>query len=100
MKTTLKKIKRSLLFSLECANTGKKAFLHKLWNEYRKVLQYFIDLAVERNRLPNYQDVKSYPGNTFLSARYKDCALQQAKATLKSYFKLKRKRRDRPIRSP
>ena len=38
-----KEIKRSLLFSLESANTGKKQFLENLWSEYKKAMVYFID---------------------------------------------------------
>ncbi len=46
-----KEIKRSLKFSLEFANTGKKKFLDQLWEEYKKALQYFIDLGWEKKKL-------------------------------------------------
>ncbi|MEN3039731.1 MAG: transposase, partial [Candidatus Kryptonium sp.] len=47
--------------------------------------------GVEQNRMPDYQDVKTCPKGSFLSARYKGCALEQVKGILKSYFRLKRK---------
>ncbi len=88
-----KEIKRSLLFSLEFANTGKKRFLDQLWEEYKKALQYFIDLGWEKKKLPNYEDVKAYPYETWLSKRYLGNALLQAQAILKSCFrKLKKKK--------
>ncbi len=88
-----KEIKRSLMFSLEFANTGKKKFLDQLWEEYKKVLQYFVDLGWERKNLPSYEDVKAYPYETWLSKRYLCNALQQAQAILKSRFrKLKKKK--------
>ncbi len=54
-------IKRSLLFSLDFANTGKLDFLENLWQEYQKACQYFIDVGYETKTLPSYKHVKSYP---------------------------------------
>ena len=93
-----KEIKRSLLFSLDFANTGKKRFLDDLWEEYRKALQYFVDLGFMENRLPTYEDVKSYPHETWLSRRYLGCALIQAIELLKSIFK--RKKKDKKVSPP
>ncbi|RMH79271.1 MAG: transposase, partial [Acidobacteria bacterium] len=88
-----KEIKRSLIFSLEFANTGKKRFLDELWEEYKKALQYFIDLGWGRKKLPSYEDAKIYPYETWLSKRYLGNALLQAQAILKAGFrKLKKKK--------
>ncbi len=89
-----KEIKRSLKFSLEFANTGKKRFLDQLWEEYKKVLQYFIDLGWERKNLPSYEDVKAYPYETWLSKRYLSNALQQTQAILKSCLRKLKKKKD------
>ncbi len=89
-----KEIKRSLKFSLEFANTGKKKFLDQLWEEYKKALQYFIDLGWEKKKLPNYENVKAYPYETWLSKRYLSNALQQAQAILKSRFRKLKKKKD------
>ncbi|MCS7106403.1 MAG: transposase, partial [Candidatus Aenigmarchaeota archaeon] len=99
--TTTKEIIRSLLFSLEFANTGKKNFLQNLWNAYKEAMEHFIDVGIAQNKIPNYQEVKTYSvNNNFLSARYKGCALEQAKDILKSYFKLKKKYKNKEIRKP
>ncbi len=84
-------IKRSLLFSLDFANTDKLNFLENLWQEYQKACQYFVDVGYETKTLPSYKHVKSYPYQTWLSKRYLGCALEQAKGVLKSLFsKLKK----------
>lgn len=89
-----KVIKRSLLFSLNFANTGKLAFLENLWQEYQKAFQYCIDLGYERKSLPTYQDVKNYPHQTWLSKRYLACVRWEAGKVLKSIFtKLKKGRK-------
>ncbi|MCS7278109.1 MAG: transposase, partial [Aquificaceae bacterium] len=98
--TITKEITRSLLFILEFANTGKKNFLQKLWNAYKEVMEHFIDVGIAQNRIPDYQEVKTCPVGSFLSARYKGRALEQAKAILKSYFKLKKKRKNKEIKKP
>ncbi|WP_340690780.1 hypothetical protein [Hydrogenobacter thermophilus] len=87
----VQEIKRSLLFSLEFANTDKKKFLDSLWEEYRKALQYFVDKGFTEDRFPTYEDVKNYPYDTWLSKRYLGCALAQATDILKSIFEKKKK---------
>jgi IS605 OrfB family transposase len=89
-----KVIKRSLKFSLKEANKSKKGFLDKLWEDYKKVLEYFIDVGWNEKRLPKYEDVKNMDLNTGLSRRYISCALVQAQAILKSCFKRLRKRKE------
>ena len=65
-----KLIKRSLLFTLKFANSSKLKFLDELHQEYFKAIKYFIDVGVEEERIPDYEDVKKYPHRTFLSRRY------------------------------
>ncbi|MEM4311322.1 MAG: transposase [Nitrososphaerales archaeon] len=86
-----KLIKRSLLFSLDFANTGKLNFLENLWQEYQKACQYFVDVGYETKALPSYENVKTYPHQTWLSKRYLGCALEQSKKILKSIFSKIRK---------
>ncbi|MCX7641035.1 MAG: hypothetical protein N2Z20_00150, partial [Elusimicrobiales bacterium] len=57
-------------------------------------------IGVSQNKLPNYQDVKTCSVDSFLSARYKSCALEQAKAILKSYFKLRKKNKNKELKKP
>jgi hypothetical protein len=38
-------IKRSLRFSSEEVNKSKKGFLDRLWEDYKKILEYFIDVG-------------------------------------------------------
>jgi transposase len=80
-------IKRSLKFSLKEANTAKKSFLNKLWEDYKQILEHFIDTSWSSKKLPTYADVKSLPFSSKLSKRYMGCALVQAQAILKSCFK-------------
>jgi len=80
-------IKRSLKFSLKEANTVKKSFLNKLWEDYRQILEHFVDLGWNSKKLPVYADVKNLPFNSKLSRRYIGCAMTQAQAILKSCFK-------------
>jgi transposase len=86
-----KVIKRSLKFSLREANKSKKGFLDKLWEDYKKVLEYFIDIGWNEKRLPKYEDAKTMNLDTGLSWRYVSCALVQAQAILKSCFRRLRK---------
>ncbi|ADO44872.1 transposase, IS605 OrfB family [Hydrogenobacter thermophilus TK-6] len=86
-----KEIKRSLLFSLEFANAGKKKFLDQLWEEYKNALQYFVDKGFDERSLPSYEHVKTYSHKTWLSKRYLGCALLQAVDILKSVFQRKKK---------
>ncbi len=89
-----KEIFRSLIFSLQPSNTGKKLFLDQLWEEYKQALQHFVDLGWEQKRLPSYENVKTYPYETWLSRRYLDNALAQAQAILKTHFKILKKKKD------
>lgn len=84
-------ITRSLLFSVELANTGKKRFVYELWEEYKKVILKLLKVGVKKKKLV-YEDVK--PVETWLSARYKSTALKQAQDILKSWLKKKKKRND------
>ncbi|MCS7307265.1 MAG: hypothetical protein NZ526_01800 [Aquificaceae bacterium] len=63
-------------------------------------MQYFIDIGTSQNRIPDYQEVKTCPVGSFLSARYKGCALEQAKGILKVYFKLKKKHKNKETKKP
>lgn len=91
LKVMQRLIKRSLLFSLDNANTGKLLFLENLWQEYSKACQHFVDTGYEKKVLPSYEDVKNYPHSTWLSKRYLGCALEQAKGILMTVFsKLKK----------
>jgi putative transposase len=80
-------IKRSLKFSLKEANIAKKSFLDKLWEDYKQILEHFIDMGWSSKKLPVYADVKNLPFDSRLSRRYAGCALVQAQAILKSCFK-------------
>ncbi|MCS7241817.1 zinc ribbon domain-containing protein [Candidatus Caldatribacterium sp.] len=63
-------------------------------------MEYFIDVGTKQNKVPNYQDVKTCPVGHFLSARYKGCALEQAKAILKSYFRRRKKHKGKELKKP
>jgi len=80
-------IKRSLKFSLKEANTAKKAFLDKLREDYKQVLEHFVDTGWNDKKLPAYADVKNLTLSSRLSRRYIGCALVQAQVILKSCFK-------------
>jgi putative transposase len=80
-------IKRSLKFSLKEANTAKKAFLDKLWKDYKQVLEDFVDTGWSSKKLPVYANLKNLTLSSGLSRRYTGCALVQAQAILKSCFK-------------
>jgi hypothetical protein len=86
-------IKRSLRFSLEEVNKSKKGFLGRLWEDYKKILEYFIDVGWNGKRLPRYEDVKIMNLDIGLSRRYIGCALVQAQVMLKSCFRRLRKHR-------
>ena len=77
-------IYRSLYFSLEKANTGKKKILNDLWEEYRKALQYFIDWGYCHKQLPRYTVVKMYPLTTRLNATYLVQIMREACRILRS----------------
>jgi len=87
-------IERSLKFSLKEANKSKKTFLDKLWEDYKKVLGYFIDVGWNEKQLPKYEDVKSMNLDISLSRRYMGCALVQAQAILKPCFRRLRKHKE------
>ncbi len=77
-------VRRSLPFSLEFANTGKKNFLYELRKEYKRVIELLLKLGAKKKKLA-YEDTKLI--DSWLSARYKGFALKQAQSMLKSWIK-------------
>ena len=91
-----KQIKRSLLFTLKFTNRNKLEFLDKLHQEYSKAIGYFVNVGIKEKRKPNYNDVKQYPYDTFLTKRYLGKALIEAQKVLKSFWKAKEKKKSKP----
>ena len=91
-----KQIKRSLLFTLKFTNKNKLEFLDKLYQEYFETIEYFINIGIDEKRKPNYDDVKQYPYNTFLSKRYLNRALIEAQRILKSFWKARKRNKEKP----
>ena len=84
-------VKRSLLFSLQYSNNSKLKFIDILAREYIFAVQYFINLFWETGKYLSYKEVKNYPYETFLSARYLGCALRQAQSIIKSLCRKRKK---------
>ena len=91
-----KQIKRSLLFTLKFTNKNKLEFLDKLYQEYFETIEYFINIGIDEKRKPNYDDVKQYPYNTFLTKRYLSRALIEAQRILKSFWKARKRNKEKP----
>ena len=83
-------MKRTLKFSLGLANTNKIEALKELSNEYKKAVNYFLEiLSSENKHILRESEVKSF--NSSLSYRYKQCAKRQAMKIWKSWRRNKKK---------
>jgi len=83
-------MKRTLKFSLNLANTGKISALNKLTNEYKKAVNFYLQILSSTNKyILSEKEVKSF--NSPLSYRYKQCAKRQAVKIWKSWRRNKKK---------
>ena len=99
-----KTIKRSIKFSLDEANTGKKSALERLWEEYQKAVNKFLELLYVIWEADGYkaksvrleeETVKGYESE--LSYRYKQCAKRQAEGIFNAWLKRKKRtEKDKP----
>ena len=91
----VKLITRTLRFPLFEANKGKLEFLERLFEEYTKAVNYFIEVSYSEKRMPSYDDVKKFSSKTFLSTRFLDNARMVATAIVKNSLK-QRNRKEKP----
>ena len=83
-------MKRTLKFSLDLANTNKIQSLKNLSEEYKRVVNYYLEiLSSKGSYVLSEKEVKSY--NSLLSYRYKQCAGRQAIKVWKSWRRNKKK---------
>ena len=83
-------MKRTLKFSLDLANTNKIQSLKNLSEEYKRVVNYYLEiLSSKGSYVLSEKEVKSC--NSLLSYRYKQCAGRQAIKVWKSWRRNKKK---------
>jgi len=83
-------MKRTLKFSLNLANTGKKKAIESLYKEYKKAVNFYINILSFNNKyVLSQEEIKSF--NSCLSYRYKQCAGRQAIKIWKSWRRNKKK---------
>ncbi len=83
-------MKRTLKFSLNLANTNKIQSLKDLYEEYKKVVNYYLEVLSSKGEyILSEKEVKSY--NSSLSYRYKQCAKRQAVKIWKCWRRNKKK---------
>jgi len=83
-------MKRTLKFSLNLANTGKKKAIESLYKEYKKAVNFYINtLSFNNKYILSQEEIKSF--NSSLSYRYKQCAGRQAIKIWKSWRRNKKK---------
>ena len=70
-------MKRTLKFNLNLANAGKKRAIRNLHEEYRKAVNFYINILSSANKyVLSQEEIKSF--NSSLSYAYKQCAGRQA----------------------
>jgi len=83
-------MKRTLKFNLNLANTNKLNSLQDLVEEYKKSVNYYLNILSSSNKyILSQKEIKGF--NSLLSYRYKQCAGRQAIKIWKSWRRNKKK---------
>jgi len=80
---------KSSNLSIKFANRGKKKSLALLVFEYRKALQFYVDLMWDLSSVSKFNDLKIYGKfeHEWMSSRLKQCAAKQAALIIKGVKK-------------